>query len=49
VLADLGGGNPAVDADTRLASVPMDDPVLLAEVAPRLDPVGSARKPGFTP
>jgi oleandomycin transport system ATP-binding protein len=40
VLAELAGGSPAVDPDTRLASVPVDDPELLAEVVRRLDRAG---------
>ena len=40
VLAELAGGTPMVDLDTRLASVPMDDPGLLAEVVRRLDHAG---------
>ncbi len=40
VLAELVGGSPAVDPDTRLASVPVDDPGLLAEVVRRLDRAG---------
>jgi oleandomycin transport system ATP-binding protein len=39
-LAELAGGTPVVDPDTRLASVPMDDPGLLAEVVRRLDHAG---------
>jgi oleandomycin transport system ATP-binding protein len=37
VLARIAGGNPAVDADTRLVSVPVDDAGLLAETVRRLD------------
>ena len=40
VLAELAGGTPVVDPDTRLASVPVDDPGLLAEVVRRLDYAG---------
>jgi oleandomycin transport system ATP-binding protein len=40
VLAELAGGAPAVDPDTRLASVPVDEPALLAEVVRRLDRAG---------
>jgi len=39
-LAELAGGTPVVDPDTRLVSVPMDDPGLLAEVVRRLDRAG---------
>jgi oleandomycin transport system ATP-binding protein len=39
VLAELAGGSPAVDPDTRLASVPVDDPALIAEAVRRLDAV----------
>ena len=39
VLAELVGGSPAVDPDTRLASVPVDDPGLIAEAVRRLDAV----------
>ncbi|HEX6676187.1 MAG TPA: ATP-binding cassette domain-containing protein [Actinomycetes bacterium] len=37
VLAELAGGSPAVDPDARLASVPVDDPGLIAEAVRRLD------------
>jgi oleandomycin transport system ATP-binding protein len=40
VLAELAGETPVVDPDTRLASVPVDDPGLLAEVVRRLDRAG---------
>lgn len=36
------GGSPVVDADTRLTSVPVDDPGLLAETVRRLDAAGVA-------
>jgi oleandomycin transport system ATP-binding protein len=42
VLAELAGGSPAVDGDSRLASVPVDDPGLLAETVRRLDAAGVA-------
>jgi oleandomycin transport system ATP-binding protein len=37
VLAHIAGGHPAVDPDTRLVSVPVDDAGLLAETVRRLD------------
>ena len=40
LLAQLAGGSPVVDADTRLVSVPVDDPGLLAEAVRRLDTAG---------
>jgi oleandomycin transport system ATP-binding protein len=40
VLAELAGGAPVVDPDARLASVPVDEPALLAEVVRRLDRAG---------
>jgi ABC-type multidrug transport system ATPase subunit len=42
VLAGVAGGSPAVDADTRLVTVPAADPVVLAEVVRRLDAAGVA-------
>jgi oleandomycin transport system ATP-binding protein len=42
VLAEIAGGSPAVDADNRLASVPVEDPALLAETVRRLDAAGVA-------
>jgi oleandomycin transport system ATP-binding protein len=36
-LAGVAGGSPAVDADTRLVTVPAADPGMLAEVVRRLD------------
>jgi oleandomycin transport system ATP-binding protein len=42
VLAGVAGGSPAVDADTRLVTVPAADPGLLAEVVRRLDAAGVA-------
>jgi oleandomycin transport system ATP-binding protein len=42
VLAALAGGNPAVDADTRLVTVPAADPGVLVEVVRRLDAAGVA-------
>jgi oleandomycin transport system ATP-binding protein len=36
-LAGVAGGSPAVDADTRLVTVPAADPGVLAEVVRRLD------------
>ena len=40
VLADLGAGTPEVDAATRLVSVPVAEPAVLAEVVRRLDVAG---------
>jgi oleandomycin transport system ATP-binding protein len=40
VLAELAGGSPAVDPDNKLASVPVEDPGLLAETVRRLDAAG---------
>jgi ABC-type multidrug transport system ATPase subunit len=42
VLAELAGGSPAVDTDTRLVSVPVEDAGLLAEAVRRLDLAGVA-------
>ncbi len=40
VLAELAGGAPVVDTDSRLVSVPTDDPDVLTEVVRRLDHAG---------
>jgi hypothetical protein len=42
VLAGAAGGSPAVDADTRLVTVPAADSGVLAEVVRRLDAAGVA-------
>jgi oleandomycin transport system ATP-binding protein len=42
ILAGVTGGSPAVDADTRLVTVPAADPGVLAEVVRRLDAAGVA-------
>jgi oleandomycin transport system ATP-binding protein len=42
VLAGVAGGSPAVDADTRLVTVPAADPGVLAGVVRRLDAAGVA-------